>query len=69
MTEVGGPGDVGELTPTNALEQAQMEYRAADKIQNRTERLRAKKAASKKVQYALGITDEQMAKMAFSQTA
>ena len=69
MNEQSSPGDVGELSPQNAHQQAIVEYREADKIQDRTRRLAAKKNAMKKAQYALGISDEQAAKMAFQQQA
>ena len=67
MVETTSPGDVGELTPQNAYQQAINEYRDADKIPDRTRRLAAKKNAAKKAQFALGISDEQMATTAFSQ--
>lgn len=69
MTETTSPGDVGDLTPQNRHQQAIIEYREADKIQDRTQRLTAKKLAMKKAQAALGISDEQAATMSFSQRA
>lgn len=67
MNDMTSPGDVGELTPQNAYQQAVNEYREADKIPDRSRRLAAKKNAAKKAQYALGISDELMAQSSFSQ--
>jgi hypothetical protein len=69
MVESTSPGDVGELTPQNNYQQAINEYREADKIPDRTRRLAAKKNAMKKAQFALGVSDEQMAQTPFSQRA
>lgn len=68
MVESGAPSDIGDVTPSSAYQAAIQEYREADKIPNRTQRLAAKKAAMKKAQYSMGISDEQLAKMPFAQS-
>lgn len=69
MVESNAPGDVGDLQPQSTYQAAIAEYKEADRIPDRTRRLAAKKAAMKKAQYALGITDEALAKSAFQQVS
>lgn len=68
MVESGAPSDIGDVTPASVYQAAIQEYREADKIPNRAQRLAAKKAAMKKAQYSMGISDEQLAKMPFTQS-
>lgn len=65
LVETGSP-QVGDAVAMSDYEKAMHDYQAADQIPNRAQRLQAKKNAYKRAQFALGISDEALAKTPFT---